>query len=313
MHCELVAPGLLAAAQGPRLPAAELLLARGQRRHTERRSVERWLKHAFGIEGALPAGALTRLARGESAEGHWARADPVHLRLMRDHLVLVPGEALSVSREEAEALCAALNRHFAGRLELQAVEPLRWTARLAEPIELPEEPPLERAGTVVRPGAQLANAGEALLNEIQMLLHAHPVNEAREARGEPTLNSLWLWGGGGAPRDVQSRWQSVTADDPVALGLAQAAKTRGRALPVSADAWLERLPEDGRQLLLLDGLRPPGALEQAWFAPLLAALRDERIGMLTVHVPDSGVSFETIRGDLRRFWRRRRPLASYQE
>jgi hypothetical protein len=75
---------------------------------------------------------------------------------------------------------------------------------------------------------------------------------------------------------------------------------------------------------VLDALRAPAALEQQaemeegiealerlWFAPLLAALRAERIGMLTVHVPDAGRSFETIRGDLRRIWRRPRRLAHY--
>ena len=314
MHVELVAPGLLAAAQGARLPCAELLLARGRANRVQRVSVERWLQEAFGLEGGgLPAGALTALARGEAAEGLLARADPVHLQLMREHIAVVPGAALAVSREEADALAAAINDHFAGRLEVHVFDPVRWWARLAEPIELGAEGPLAHAGRALRPGT----AGDALMNEIQMLLHAHPVNEAREARGEAPVNGLWLWGGGAAPKDVQPRWQSVTADDPVALGLAQAAKSRGRALPASADAWLARLPEDGRQLVLLDGLRQaahsPIALEQAWFAPLLAALRDGRIGMLTVHVPDSGVSFETIRGDMRRFWRRRRPLASYQE
>ena len=34
----------------------------------------------------------------------WARADPVHLQLMRDRVVFVPGAALSISREEADAL-----------------------------------------------------------------------------------------------------------------------------------------------------------------------------------------------------------------
>jgi hypothetical protein len=28
-------------------------------------------------------------------------------------------------------------------------------------------------------------------------------------------------------------------------------------------------------------------------------------------VPDAAASFETVRGDLHRFWRRRRPLAEY--
>jgi len=36
----------------------------------------------------------------------------------------------------------------------------------------------------------------ALMNEAQMLLHEHPVNAEREARGEPALNSIWFWGGG---------------------------------------------------------------------------------------------------------------------
>jgi len=310
MHAELVVPGLLAAAQGARLPCAELLLARGRASRAERVSVERWLQEAFGLEGDLPAGALTALSRGEPADGFLARADPVHLQLMREHIVTVPGAALSVSREEAEALAAAINAHFAGRLEVRVADPVRWWARLAAPLELAREPALEHAGRALRPGATSA---ETLNTELQMLLHAHPVNEAREARGEPPVNGLWLWGGGAAPKDVQSPWQSVSADDPVALGLAQAAKTRGRTLPASADAWLERLPEDGRQLLLLDGLRPAVALEQAWFAPLLAALRGGRIGMLTVHVPDSGVSFEAIRADLRRFWRRPRPLAEHDK
>jgi hypothetical protein len=48
------------------------------------------------------------------------------------------------------------------------------------------------------------------------------------------------------------------------------------------------------------------------FAPLLAALRGGRVGMVTLHVPDSlGASFETVRGDLRRFWRRPRALEKY--
>jgi hypothetical protein len=326
MHCELVVPGLLAAAQTLRLPATELLLAKGRSTASEPRSVERWLEEAFELESTpVPAGALTMLSRGTDArEGFWARADPVHLRLLRDRVVLVPGAAFSVSREEAEALCDAVNRHFSGEVELHAAEPLRWCVRLAQPLELPQDPAVERAGVDVRPGAP----GDALANEIQMLLHAHPVNEAREARGELPINGLWFWGGGALPHEVGSSWQSVSAEDPVALGLAQASKTRSRVLPASAAAWLERVPEEGRHLILLDALRPLRALgdaaglmvaaellEKAWFVPLLDALRSERIGMLTVHVPDgrSGVSFETIRADLRRFWRRPRPLGDYEQ
>jgi len=40
-------------------------------------------------------------------------------------------------------------------------------------------------------------------------------------------------------------------------------------------------------------------------------LREGRVGMVSLHVPEAGASFETIRGDLRRFWRRTRALESY--
>ena len=78
--------------------------------------------------------------------------------------------------------------------------------------------------------------------------------------------------------------------------------------------------------MLLDSLRVPLALSQTaeyaeamadlerdWFAPLLEALKRGRIGMVTVHVPDGAecAAYETIRGDLRRFWRRPRSLEHY--
>ena len=324
MHCELVVPGLLARDAGVRLPALELVLARARPSGAEALPLERWLLEAFELaDEPLAAGALTLLAGGEDAgRERWARADPVHFHLLRDRIVLVPSAAFGISREEAAALCDALNRHFAGRLELRAVEPDRWCVRFAEAVELPEESALDAAGRSMEPG----RAVDALANEAQMLLHDHPVNEAREARGELPINSLWFWGAGSAPREARAHWQSVAAAEPLALGLARAAGIRGRPLPASAEAWLDRPEEDGRHLVVLDALRAPLALSDAagfarrledlearWFAPLLAALRAGRIGMLTVHAPDAGESrsFEAIRGDLRRIWRRPRPLGRW--
>ena len=43
-------------------------------------------------------------------------------------------------------------------------------------------------GTVARPWRRL-------VNEIQMEWYAHPVNEARRDRGQPEINTLWLFGG----------------------------------------------------------------------------------------------------------------------
>lgn len=308
MHCELVIPGLLDSrtrTAGARPASLELLVARGRRSRTPPQPLERWLQQAFGLEGRFAAGALSVLGAGGSpGDAIWTRADPVHMQVMRDRVVLAPAAAFQLARGDADALCQAVNAHFAGAIELRAVDPLRWCARLESELEVGDESPLDMAG---REATQ--RPGDVLLTEIQMLLHGHPVNEAREARGEPAVNSLWFWGAGRLPGKSQSRWRSLTSDDPIALGLARNSDVTAHPLAPSASVWLSHMPEDGCHLVILD---PAGeSLEDDWFAPLAAALRSGRIGMLSLHVPGAGLAFETVRGDLRRFWRRPKALALY--
>jgi hypothetical protein len=321
MHCELVVPGLFGGGAAMRMPSIELALARGRCTASSSEPLERWLAQAFGIEGAVPAGAATLLAAGDDAgAGTWARADPVHLRLMRDRLILVPAEALRLRADEAAALCRHLNEYFSGRVELRAIDAGRWVARLDASSGFGDEAPLSLAGRDVELTAGGDTASHRLLNESQMALHDHPVNEARETHGEPTVNSLWFWGAALLPQPLKTRFQSVTGDEPIAVGLARAAGIPGRGLC----EW--KIPTEGRHLVVLDALRAPlalaepgeygealASLERDWFAPLVAALRDGRIGMLTVHVPDGPEcsAYETVRGDLRRFWKRPKALAAY--
>jgi len=340
MHCELLVPGLFpphealpAPAGDERLPGLERLLAYGQRAERDALSTEEWLAREFGCDDApLAAGALTLLADGSDDSAgpgadRWMRVDPVHLRLGRERLALVPGEGFEVTRAEAEALVESINRHFSAEMTVYPLHPKRWCARvnLAQPPAA--VPPLELAGVdmsaLLAPGPR-HNRWHALVNEIQMLLHDHPVNAAREARGEPAVNSVWCWGAGRLPGAAAGPWRSVTADEPIALGFARLARIARFALPAGGGEWLARTGGEGRHLAVLDALRAPRALgdaaacarelrrlEEGWFAPLLAALRRGRLGMVTIHVPESGASFETIRSDLRRFWRRARPLAAY--
>lgn len=339
MHCELSVAGLLPPAEaaaileGLHLPALELLLARSRQRTDEALSLESWLAQSFDgdPEAEVPAGALTAAALGgEPGAAQWLRADPVHLKLNRDQLALVPTGAFGIEAAEAEALTATLNEYFSDELVFLPLEAGRWCVRIERLTveDLRTETPASVAGRDVN--RHLPRGGDAkrwhtLLNDIQMRLHEHPVNEAREARGEPAVNSVWLWGAGRLPASASAPWQSVTSDDPLARGYAQLAGLRHRPLPANADAWLERLPEDGRQLVVQDSLRLPFALDDfeswrarvvefdaRWCAPLVAALRAGRIGMLTVVVPDAAElrSFEATRNDLRHFWRRPKPLAA---
>lgn len=128
--------------------------------------------------------------------GYWLRADPVHCLLMRDHLVLDDPAHLALEADEAQQLLLTLNQHFAPEgLNLSAPHPQRWYAWL-------ERAPLITVGTVAEtvgkniatllPSGADAALWRSYLNEAQMLLHDHPVNQTRAERGLPVVNSLWL-------------------------------------------------------------------------------------------------------------------------
>ena len=133
------------------------------------------------------------------------------------------------------------------------------------------------------------------------------------------MNSIWFWGGGLLEAAKARPFSAVIADDPLARGLALAAGIPALALPKDAGSALAAVGDEGRVLVVPDVPREArvrgcsAALERDWFLPLLAALKSGRIGMLTLHLcgADSLLEVETVRSDLRHFWRLRRPLSAY--
>ena len=187
-----------------------------------------WIaEHVFQTELPLATApyAYAALAGAAPTHGiHW-HADPIHLELARDHLVVTPLTPPPTD-EEADALIDAANAltaemdarilRVADRWFLQAER--RWGLD-AEPLSSAIGQPLP----ATLPAGADASRWNRLLTEIQMTWHAHPVNEAREARGEPTINSLWLHGGGTWSPLKRSAYASVLADAPEWRGAAQAA------------------------------------------------------------------------------------------
>ncbi|HTO49542.1 MAG TPA: hypothetical protein VML91_18035 [Burkholderiales bacterium] len=335
MNVHLAVPDLLwpdrdsrAAADPGRFAALEMLLARGRRASTPVGGFEQWLLAAWKTTG--PASHALVADGGVPGDGWWLRADPCSLRLNRETVVPLDAAMFELPRTEADALAGHLNRHLGERgLAFHPLQPERWYLRAQAPLG-EHAPPLAVArgkAIGVHPGAGAEEARlHALANEIQMLLHDHPVNEAREGRGEPPINAVWLWGGGRLERPTVRPFQRVRGQDPLAAGLALGSGAAVLPLPEDAARWLRASGNEGVELIVIDALRAPAAygdeatwrervagLERDWFAPLARALRQGRIGMVTLHAigAASALDVETTRQDLRYFWRRLRPLASY--
>lgn len=318
------------------LPNLETLAARARLCRFAPIGWEGWLCQAFEVERQRdwPVAPLTlTIDGGEVGEGYWLRADPVHLRAYRDRLVLADASAFAVSRAESDALIAALNAHFeADGLRFSAPHTERWYLRLDADPQIATAALDDVAGAAIDPfllrGAN-AMHWQRIVNEAQMLLHAHGVNEAREARGELPINGVWLWGGGRRATVPGRHFSTLTGDDPLAVALAAHADIAAAPLAPGAQEWLKSdfaIGAGRNHLVLLGQLVRPArrgdletwrntlqALDVHWIAPLLDALKAGQLRELALVAPGIGACqrFDLRRTDLMRFWRMRRSLAHY--
>ena len=317
---------LEAAAQDLRLPAFETLLARSQHAACAAEGVEAQVCAELGIARSqdFPVAPITLLAdKGVAGEHYWLRADPVHLRVMRDRIVLADSGVLGLSRPEADALAFSISAHFGAAFSPQPLHPARWYLRLDQVPRLRTTPLSLAVGRDIDP--LLPQGEDAMLfrtqlNELQMLLFEHPVNQSREARGELPVNSLWLWGGGclpAVPKPAGSKHAAALYSNDADVGaLGRFCGLEAATMPSLFSAGL--LEEN--KLIVLDQLKEAGqygdaygwreaisVLERDWFAPLLQHLRWHPSAVRLID-PVNGKSFYMNRLDCWKIWRRPRAL-----
>ena len=337
-HYHLVIPDLFLpkeiaadACAGLQLPALEKLLARARPEPLLADTPEAWLYGTFGVDGQAIAPITLRADGMEPGSAFWLRADPVHLRVQRDQLVLQPEVLLN--EDEAAQLCAALNAHFADeRLRFFALNPQRWYLQLDVEPDMLMHPLAQVAGKNVHaylPQGQDALRWHGVFNEIQMLFYEHAVNQAREARGELPINSVWLWGGGRAGGRLERPFTRIYGNGALVEAFARVAGIPCAVLPDNVSDCFddeEMGNESDDVLLVWEGLQRAiqhgdihawrtslQHFEQCCAAQLLGALRAGRIAQLTLDVLNSGTAcrFVLTRGAAWKLWRRQKRLAYY--
>lgn len=325
MRVILAVPGLRHAAgqgfsptQGLALPALSRLLGKGVREKTAGKTAQQWLREAFAAGQCGVVGVTQAIDMPGAVAGAWLRADPVHIRIDRDRALLFDAGAFDLEQAEANALTQTLNQHFAeDGMRFHSPHPKRWYLKLDGGLDVITTAIDEVAGDDIHPHLPRGNGGlrwHGWLNEIQMLLYTHPVNDAREAVGKLPVNSIWPWGEGPLPTGLIKPAQTLLADDALAAGLAHAAHLQTLALPAHCPA---RLVDD--TLIWADDLLPAARrgdleswrsallrLEQTWFAPLLTQWQAGNIESLQLVCPDpAGTLTVTLdMTDRWKFWRR---------
>lgn len=233
-------------------------------------------------DGLLPWAAMDAAQLGLTAQhgdDGWAWITPCQWQVHTHHVEMADPQHLALTPQEAQALHSAMEPYFAEDgitlfPHTLAHAQTRWLAQGAVFQALPTASLDRVSGQSVdawMPRQAQAKALRRLQNEMQMLLYTHAVNDARAARGQPTVNSFWASGTGtGTPNDT-------TASPSTVLHTLRSAALQDDA-STWAQAWqeldrttlaelLERLQGGQRVQLTLCGEQQAQTLE--WQPPSL--------------------------------------------
>jgi hypothetical protein len=179
----------------------------------------------------LPWAALHQAQQGQASAAPQAWMTPCHWQIGMDQVVMADPAHLRLSDEESQQLLQAMQPflHEDG-LQVTWHSALLWHAQGALLADLPTASLDRVIGQNVKdwmPQHPAARPLQRLQSEMQMLLYNHPVNDARDARRQHTVNAFWLHGAGTLPSTLSPMTETVTVPDAL----------RSSALHGDVSAW----------------------------------------------------------------------------
>ena len=204
----LTGPEALAHLQLPHLQALLASLQRQQVLHDSDETPlhmphERLQAQALGWSeklAALPWAAWQTAQTGATPQ---AWMTPCHWQIGMDQVVMLDPASLFLSDDESQQLLQAMQPFLQeDGLQVTWHSALQWHVQ-GELLNDLACASLDRViGQNVKPWMPVGSAArplQRLQSEMQMLLYNHPVNNARDARRQISVNSFWLHGAGALP------------------------------------------------------------------------------------------------------------------
>ena len=140
-------------------------------------------------------------------------ASPVWQQMGMNTASQIPAEHLPLTHSEATIWCNELNQFYHGEYLFTPIRPDLWTLALPSPPTWHAASILDLASQL--DGSQSASGSDirpwlALSTELQMWLHNHPRNAARQQNQLPPINGIWL---SNAPAAVPFQAASLIASN----------------------------------------------------------------------------------------------------
>ncbi len=313
-------------------------------------AVGQWQRRQIPLSGALlqsfaiaqqhdwPTAALVAQSMGEvQPQRYYLLAHLVQLDLRTDYFALQT--LTDISAEQSDALIDSMNQHFADRdfYFAPTSHPHTLLISTSQPSDIQTYEVHQVWGKDIRrymPFGDDALRWRMMMNEMQMLLHEHAVNQAREQQGQLPINSLWIEGGGCLPKQAPQSGNAngagaqansvLMSDSDMVQGLAQL--TQCECLELSR-SWndlvhnnhlIQRNHTKSRQSSqqqdnLIIYMQTPAQFDSDWAQGLCLGLRKLAIQQLTIHFAVAEFTFSlTVKPrDVWKFWRRPQALMQY--
>ena len=275
------------------------------------------LSKALSLPENKPGGLPMANAFVENGGRDHMLVQPVHLRPDLSSALVVPIERNSRNLSDIGVLLKDLGNLFCEDFELNEISENLFLMRL-ESTGAPTHYPhvLSVLGKSAKPYIEQSRENldwYRLLNEMQMYLHQHAINQQRFVEGLLPINSLWCWGGGPIPQqETATAWY---CDDLVLHRF-------GDSLGLPAEKLRKISDRDHEQDAIIIDLRLLEATKSGVAVALDEMLLDIEQNILAMVVPmargkvclRAGFEFDfnLNPGDRYKFWRTRRNLADWQ-
>ena len=252
--------------------------------------LEPLLAACVGLDPTTATAELTALhdfpARNTPVE--LLRCDPIHLHADPNKVLVYGGARLDLSAADADALIMAIQREFPELACRRGISPNRWY--VDRPPEVTGIAPSVhwlngRSLTPFMPLAASERAWRHRLNDLQMVLHEQPVNQARVERGQLPVNGVWWFGAGTTPHNSRARCTQLIGNDVLVAGIARATgvawQPRGTAqLTLQAPGETLVMAGNGFGEAADDPLISIADIEALWLPPLISAVRRRGLNRL---------------------------------
>lgn len=225
-HVELIIPGLFDLPLNEldreflerNLPCLNAILRYGVRLNNQAYDLDSMLAQSLGLspKQSLPL-AQAFVEEPSSDEGSYILCRAVHLKADMRNAIVLPLDKHDETTDHISILINDLNELFKVDCDIKPVSNQLYLAHFKH-CNIPHIYP-HYLSILGKKANQYMEQSKAMLpwyqlvNEIQMFMHGHEVNQQRLENGLLPINSLWCWGGGQLPELPGSRIQWFTDDE----------------------------------------------------------------------------------------------------